>query len=370
MVKVCHMTSAHGEEDVRIFHKECVSLANAGYDVYLVECGESREKNGVHIVGVGEIPKSRRKRMTEGAKKVYEAARAVNADIYHFHDPELLPYGMKLKRAGKKVIFDSHEDYLSTITEKTYIPSYLRKIISWGYGKYEKYVCSHFSGVIACYHWTQDRLTSVCPNMCLIFNFPIIYSALTAPDYSSRKVCFAGGISAQYNLDTAIKAISCVEGAGLLLAGDQNTEMYRTLVDLPEWRCVDFQGQLPHRELPERVYQKSSAGIVLLDYIAQCHGHVGNLSNIKLFEVMAQGLPVVCTDFQLWKEVIDEYACGICVDPHDVSQIETALRTLLCNPDVAKQMGQNARRAVEEKYNWASEEKKLLALYEKIATDK
>ena len=77
MIKVCHMTSAHPAEDIRIFHKECVSLARAGYEVYLVERGASYEKNGVHIVGVGEIPKSRRKRMTEGAKKVYEAARAV-----------------------------------------------------------------------------------------------------------------------------------------------------------------------------------------------------------------------------------------------------------------------------------------------------
>ena len=45
MIKVCHMTSAHEEEDIRIFRKECVSLAEAGYDVYLVERGESYEKN-------------------------------------------------------------------------------------------------------------------------------------------------------------------------------------------------------------------------------------------------------------------------------------------------------------------------------------
>ena len=108
MIKVCHMTSAHEEEDIRIFRKECVSLAEAGYDVYLVERGESYEKNGVHIVGVGEIPAGRLKRMTQGAKKVYAAAKALDADIYHFHDPELLPYGLKLKKAGKKVIFDSH----------------------------------------------------------------------------------------------------------------------------------------------------------------------------------------------------------------------------------------------------------------------
>ena len=97
MIKVCHMTSAHGPEDVRIFHKECVSLAKAGYDVYLVERGDSYEKNGVHIVGVGQPSGGRLSRMTSFAKKVYQAALALDADIYHFHDPELLPYGLKLK---------------------------------------------------------------------------------------------------------------------------------------------------------------------------------------------------------------------------------------------------------------------------------
>ena len=73
-MKVCHMTSAHGVEDVRIFHKECVSLAKAGYETYLVERGESYDKNGVHIVGVGEISGNRMKRMTQGAKAVYQKA--------------------------------------------------------------------------------------------------------------------------------------------------------------------------------------------------------------------------------------------------------------------------------------------------------
>lgn len=69
MAKVCHMTNVHGVEDVRIFQKECVSLAKAGYEVYLVERGESYEKNGVHIVGVGDIPADRRRRMTRAPER-------------------------------------------------------------------------------------------------------------------------------------------------------------------------------------------------------------------------------------------------------------------------------------------------------------
>lgn len=367
MVKVCHMTDAHDVEDVRIFHKECVSLARAGYEVYLVERGDCYEKDGVHIVGVGEIPASRRRRMTEGAKKVYEAALALDADIYHLHDPELLPYGLKLKQAGKRVIFDSHEDYASTITEKTYLPALLRGVIARLYVGYEKFVCSQLDGVVACYHWTRDRLAKCCPVIDLIFNYPIIHSAGSVePDYAARTVCYVGGIVGQYNLPTALRAISKTEGVRLLLAGSENNGAFAQLRSMPEWERVDYLGKVDHRALPQTVYQKSSFGVVLLDYIAQCHGHIGNLSNIKLFEVLEQGLPVVCTDFDLWKQVVEENHCGICVDPHNEAAVTAAIRTLAEDPALTREMGQNARRAIEQTYNWGIEEKKLLTLYHKI----
>ena len=111
MVKrVCHMTSAHDWYDDRIYLKECQSLVDAGYNVYLVAEGIDRKENGVHIVGCGEKPASRRERMRGFAKKIYERAVELDCDLYIFHDPELLPYGVKLKRLGKRVIFDSHED--------------------------------------------------------------------------------------------------------------------------------------------------------------------------------------------------------------------------------------------------------------------
>ena len=52
-MKACHMTSAHNQEDIRIFYKECVSLASAGYDVYQISSGSNYEKNGVQLIGIG-----------------------------------------------------------------------------------------------------------------------------------------------------------------------------------------------------------------------------------------------------------------------------------------------------------------------------
>ncbi len=144
MVKVCHMTSAHPAEDVRIFHKECVSLSQAGYDVYLVQRGDSYEKNGVHVVGAGLIPTNRLKRMTIGARKVYRIAKRLDCDLYHIHDPELLPYGLKLQKEGKKVVFDSHELYREQLKRKTVIGS----VLSFLYKNYEERVLQQISGLI------------------------------------------------------------------------------------------------------------------------------------------------------------------------------------------------------------------------------
>ena len=78
------------------------------------------------------------------------------------------------------------------------------------------------------------------------------------------------------------------------------------------------------------------------------------------------GLPVICTNFVRWKGCVDRWHCGICVDPENVDEIAAAIRYLLDHPDEARQMGENGRRAVKEEFNWGVEEKKLLALYEKL----
>ena len=171
MNKVCHVTNVHSSDDARIFHKECSSLSNAGYDVTLVAPGVSREQNNVHVIGCGEKPKGRIQRATSFAKKIIDTALSQNCDVYHLHDPELLLYALRIKKHGKKVIFDSHEDYFF---EKEYLPKPIRKIVSKGYLAYESYVISRIDGLICCYRKTKDRLKNRCQNYEMVYNFPII----------------------------------------------------------------------------------------------------------------------------------------------------------------------------------------------------
>ena len=81
---------------------------------------------------------------------------------------------------------------------------------------------------------------------------------------------------------------------------------------------------------------------------------------------MMAGLPVICTDFILWKEVVEKNNCGICVNPRNISEIIDAINYLLNNPEIAMQMGRNGRDAVFKEYNWNTQTQKLLSVYEKI----
>ena len=363
------MTSAHGPEDERIFFKECVSLARSGYEVYQVSQGGSYEKYGVHIVGVGEKPAGRLKRMTSFAKKVYEKALALDADIYHFHDPELLPYGLKLKRRGKKVIFDSHEDTLESIWEKTWLPVPIRKAAYlWFKGQQEK-VCRRIDAVITVTPHLVEIFRYLNPRTVQIANFPSLDSSPAPLNRSSKTLVFAGGISRMWNHHTIIKALELLPDCRYRLCGAAEADYLQELESLPAWDRVEYLGKIPHEEVPNLLSQ-STVGLAVLSYCHNSDWKNGTMGNTKIFEEMMVGLPVVCTDFVLWHEFVERWHCGICVAPEDPDAIAAAVQYLLDHPEEARRMGENGRKAVEEEFNWDVEEKKLLALYEEILNER
>lgn len=364
--KVCHVTSAHSRYDVRIFHKQCKSLVANRYDVALLvnDDAENELIDGVHIRSTHFQPRNRFERMIMSRRLIEAEAIAINADIYHLHDPELLPVGLRLRRMGKTVVFDSHEDYLLTIADKNWIPRPLRSVVRTVYGWYEQYALKQFNGSIVCYHWTEERYRRYCDNVEMVLNFPIVHDELPGPPDSSRRaVCFAGGISSQWCHKEVLLALSKIDNVTYELAGKLSGEYGDSLQCLDAWEKVTYHGVIPQTEVFDKVYANSSIGMALLDYISQCKGTVGNLSNTKFFEYMYVGLPLICTDFDLWTDIVEKENCGIAVNPHNINEISDAISYLLENPKIAEQMGKNGQRAVTRRYNWKTEEAKLLEFY-------
>lgn len=221
MKSICHLTSAHSSNDIRIFVKECCSLADNGYNVFLVAKGESRISNKVNIIGVGEQPQKRINRMLFFSRKIYRKSIDLDCDLYHFHDPELLPYALKLKKKGKVVIFDCHEDVSAQILGKQWIPKIYRAIISKLYKMYETFVVKRLDAVIAATPYIGDLFKNINSNVVVINNFPRlddIYFQTKPFSERDKAVCYVGAISKIRGEEIMLKIAEDTD-ITLLLAG-------------------------------------------------------------------------------------------------------------------------------------------------------
>lgn len=345
----------------------CRSLAAAGHDVKLVVAdGQGNdEKDGVRVLDVGKS-NGRRDRMIGATRRVLRQALALDADVYHLHDPELLPAGLKLKRYGKRVIFDAHEDLPKQILSKPYLHPMLRGTISTLAGGFERFACRRLDAIVAATPAIRDKFIGLGIAATDINNFPMLGELEARVHWNEKveEVCYVGGIFASRGIRELVDAIAFARaGVRLGLAGSFSERDVRTEVEkMPGWTRVDELGFLSRSEIRE-VLARSMGGLVTLH---PTPAYLDSLP-VKMFEYMSAGLPVIASDFPLWREIIEGNDCGICVDPLDPGAIAAAIDRLVDNPDRAREMGENGRRAIEERYNWGAEEKKLLALYEKLS---
>jgi glycosyltransferase involved in cell wall biosynthesis len=367
--RVVQLTSAHDAYDTRIFYKISKSLARAGYEVILVAMHQQDETiDGVRIAAVPET-KGRLRRMTVTLWRIYRQALALDGDIYHFHDPELIPVALRLRLAGKHVVYDVHEDLPRTVSYKEYLPARMRGIVAWTTERLEKLAAKNFTAVVGATPPIADRFRDANPRTVVVHNFPILeeFAGGQPRAWGQRgsKITYVGSISGERGISELLEAMNTLPGSldcRLALAGWFSTAgLRRQIENLPGSSRVDCLGRLSRKEVAE-LLAEVRIGIVLFH-------PVPNLINswpTKLFEYMCAGIPVVASDFPLWREIIQKAKCGLLVDPLKPAQIATAIEYLLTHPKEAEEMGRNGRAAVHQLFSWKSEERTLVDLYRSI----
>lgn len=361
-MKICHVTSSHKRYDGRIFQKECVSLSKK-YNVTLL-CADDKSnevKSGVNIKSILVKKKNRFNRFIVIPWKLKKFCIAEDADVYHFHDPELITLADFMKKRGKIVVFDSHEDNVNRLANRSWIPKYLRSVAKNLYAKKEKRVFKKLDSIITVNEHIYNRLYDINKNTFIITNYPIIDNNISKLK-NINTLCFAGGISSQYMHHNIIEAISKLP-VKYKIAGPSFSSYFDNLTKIKGFEKVEYVGVLNKLELI-KLYLNSGIGLVLIDYVPNINYKKGSMGNTKIFEYMSYGLPVIATDLECW-DFVDKY-CGICVNPNDVGAIKKAIEYLINNPKEARQMGKNGRKLVEEKYNWETQEKELYKLYKKL----
>jgi glycosyltransferase involved in cell wall biosynthesis len=366
-MKVCHLVSVHGRKDIRIFHKECRSLAAAGHEVTLIVADGKPDEvcDNVSIQSVKKFD-SRIKRMIKAPPLIFKKALSVKADVYHFHNPELIPIALKLKRLGKKVIFDSQEDIEKQLLSKPYFNKFVGMIVSKIYYLYERYAVKKFDLILAATPFIRDKLKKIHPNVIDINNYPIL-GELNQPsiNFTEREntIAFIGSIDEIRGTRQMIKALEyCKTDIRLKLAGIFHSQTLRNqLIKYNGWKKVDEIGYVDRQSI-KKILSEVRAGIaVFLPVPNFIHSRPN-----KLFEYMSAGLPVIASNFPLWKSIIEDKKCGITVDPEDPIAISKAIDWIINNPEEAQTMGKNGLNAVKALYNWQNEEKKLIEVYKSL----
>lgn len=361
--KVCIFTSVHSWNDVRIYHKQAMSLS-AFYDVELHAVADFNYKDvkGIKIYGLPRYSERGRRPLLWWL--LLKRAIKSHADVYHFHDPELIPVGLLIKLLTRKpVIYDVHEDYPAAILSKEWIPAYMRGFIAWVFSIFEKGAAL-----------ILDRIVAATPDIgrkfplkktVLLRNLPIISLIDGIEDAAVYKqkpaVIYAGGLMRIRGIKEIIEAMDILNGkVELWLFGEWDDEEYRQkCMSLNGWKYVKYFGFKPVQD----VYRYMKHADIGLSVLYPVPNYLNSLP-VKAFEYMACGLPMLMSDFNYWKEVFGK--CAIFVNPYDPLTIADGIQYLLSDTNMSRQLGLNGRELVSSEYSWEAESNKLFEMYRQI----
>jgi len=368
MAKVCHITSCHQASDIRVFAKECATLAAAGHEVTLVAQGAPpADGKGVKFV---QLPPYRRilGRFTFDLLfrmnyLCFREALRSRAEIVHFHDPHLLVVGFLLAAMGRQVVYDVHEYVPGLLRQAENMGSKgMRNLLAGAFEIFENTAARCLAAVICATPSIAERFTKAGIKAVVVNNYPLLseYESLE-PRAKKRQVAYAGYISDIRGIREMVSAM----GSGdtkLALMGKFTSEALRAECQrLPGWKNVNELGSVDRATMNGHLAE-SAAGLVLF---LPAPNHIAAQPN-KLFEYMAMGLPVVASHFPLWRSIVEPNNCGICVDPSSVAEIAKAIATLVDAPDLAREMGGRGAKVVREKLNWEVEAAGLLGCYREL----
>ncbi|KZN98026.1 MULTISPECIES: glycosyltransferase family 4 protein [Aeribacillus] len=369
MTKVCVLTTVHHAYDGRIYHKQCKTLQKAGYEVTLIAPKPEKiiEHDNIQLIPIDK-PKKEWKRFLHTFSIIKKAIKT-NADVYHFHDPELLPVGVLLRLITRKiVIFDVHEHYPNAIMSKKYLKKWVKIPVRIAYEIIEKISLQFISGVIYTTDEVGERYKKY--KSCKIENYPLLemFEQLSINQKDPKLILYLGGITPIRGIRELIEAFKIVSekmDAKLLFVGGFEAESFEKEIKdkIRQYGLesqIQFAGKVSYEQI-QTYLEKASIGII--PYLP-VPNHLVCLPN-KIFEYLAGGVIPIASNFPHYDRVLKKAGSGRAVDPENPKEIADAILFFLqCGQDQLNQMRERGRNEFLKSFNWKSEGNKLLDFYQ------
>ena len=365
--RVVHLTSVHHPFDPRIFWKQASSLRAAGFDVYLVAQHTHAETvEGVRLVPLP--PVKGRYRRVGLQRRALTAARALQADLYHFHDPELIPLAWVLKRAtGARIIYDMHEDYLGHGPVEGRL---LRALERWCFTWVDHVVVANEAHAeivrdtpvtcIANYVKPLDKpldLASPGTTPRSLEAVRLLYTGVMADPRGLAALLDLAGVIIRKNLPWTIDLVGVCYRAGDRRRAEARIEaegLDRVL------RRVGWDAYVPWPAM-QPSYQNAHVGLALWQ---PGRDHLSKIPT-KFYEYLHYGLPILCSDFPRWRAFVEDHCCGAVVDPRDAEATVDRLEAWFNDPTHYARLAAAALDAAP-RYRWDVMGTRLVALYERL----
>lgn len=369
--EICILAPVHPYNDVRVFQKEAKTLCENGYKVTLF----ARVDKDVTIDGIQikKVPKYKRRFQRFLYQPIlFLKALKTNSDVYHLHNPDTLLMGFLLKAIGKKVIYDTHEDFSKRILMREWIPLRLRKIVAIMVEYLEKKAAQYFDACIVTQPQLKDKMG---PKTILIENAPVLENTLTKSAYDLAnniekeknliRLIYVGGISKNRGIKETILVLENVNKqipCRLWLIGPCFEEGFlQELQKMDGWKYVDYLGQLSQDRAFAYMISSDIGIVTILDV-----GDHATTSPNKLHEYQRFGLPFIASNFKQWIKKVGKTQSGVFVNPSDIDEISKCVINLAKDEKLRKFMKKNGQQYIFNEFNWNIESKKLIELYNKL----
>ena len=377
-MRVCHITTTHPVFDSRIFRKECVSLAKLGYQVFLIAAHSKEETiDGVKIIPVRKWV-SFKERVWDVPREAIRVANEINADLYHFHDPELFPHMVRwAKNNGKKVIWDAHENYQDTIWR---LNSLKWAPISWlgarWFNRLElKAGKNVLSGIVTITDKMAQKYLREGINTCVLANYADLskfnYKGNISLSEKPRLISSGSHFRGRGVIEIA-KSLGYIQqeiDAELYFTGRFSDEKLlsdtkQVLKEVsPSEENWKIEGTVSFDYLVNQAIPKAWVGLVLFD-ISDPNNRNG-LPN-RFFECWANGVPVITTKGTQVAKLVDTHQGGIVIENNQPKSIANAFLKIAKDRKWRDQMSRSAFQAVRNQYNWETNFQDLKVFYQEI----